>query len=63
LQRSLRIGFREFSPNQWLMLLLPPGFEIESRGWPRVVSGIQSIICIGLIVLSLLSYFGRPFDY
>ena len=62
LQRALRIGFRELSPNHWLQMLLPPEFEIKSRGWPRFVSGVQSIISVGLIVLTLLSYFSRPFE-
>ncbi len=63
LQRSLRIGFREISPSHWLLMLLPPEFKLQSRGWPRFVSGVQSLISVGLIVLSLLSYFGRPFEF
>jgi uncharacterized protein YjbI with pentapeptide repeats len=63
LQRALRIGFREISPNHWLMMLLPPDFELKSRGWPRFVSGVQSLLSVALIVLSLLSYFGRPFAF
>jgi uncharacterized protein YjbI with pentapeptide repeats len=62
-QRTLRIGFREVSPSHWLMMLLPPDFEMKSRGWPRFVSGIQSLLSVALIVLSLLSYFGRPFEF
>ena len=62
LQRALRLGFRELSPNHWLQMILPPEFEIKSRGWPRFVSGVQSIISVGLIVLTLLSYFSRPFE-
>jgi hypothetical protein len=63
LERSLRIGFREVSPNHWLKMLLPPEFEFKSRGWPRIVSGVQSLISVALIALSLLSYFGRPFEF
>ncbi len=63
LERTLRIGFREVSPNHWLKMLLPREFEMVSSGWPRFVSGVQSLISVGLIVLSLLSYFGRPFEF
>jgi hypothetical protein len=63
LHRALRIGFREFSPSSWLMMLLPPNFEMKSRGWPRFVSGLQSLFSVAMIVLSLLSYFGRPFEF
>jgi len=63
LQRSLRIGFREISPNHWLSLLLPRDFKIYSEGWPRYVSGFQSLLSVYLIALSILSYFGRPFEF
>lgn len=63
LQRALRIGFREISPSHWLMMLLPPDFEMKSRGWPRFVSGVQSLLSVVLIALSLFSYFGRPFEF
>lgn len=63
LERSLRIGFREFSPNHWLKLLMPPDFELRSYGWPRFVSGMQSLISVCLIALSILSYFSRPFEF
>ncbi len=63
LQRALRIGYRQFSPDSWIKMMLPPKFEITSRGWPRFVSAIQSIIGIGLVILALLSYFGSPFEY
>lgn len=63
LHRALRIGFRELSASHWLMMLLPPDFEMKSRGWPRFVSGIQSLLSVALIALSLFSYFGRPFEF
>ncbi|MFH0765734.1 MAG: pentapeptide repeat-containing protein [Calditrichota bacterium] len=63
LHRTLRLGFRELNPAHWLQMFLPPEFEMKSRGWPRCVSAVQSLISVYLIALSLLSYFGRPFDY
>ncbi len=63
LQRALRIGYRQFSPDNWIKMALHPKFEITSRGWPRFVSALQSIIGIGLVILALLSYFGSPFEY
>jgi hypothetical protein len=40
----------------------PFGGTIRARGWIRAVSGIQSLLGVALVALSLLSYFGHPFD-
>jgi hypothetical protein len=37
-------------------------FDLRARGWIRCVSGVQSLLGVALIALSLLSYFGHPFD-
>ena len=43
-------------------MIQPREFDIKARGWPRMVSGLQSLLSVGLVALSLLSYFGRPFE-
>jgi hypothetical protein len=62
LERSLRFGFKEFSPASALKLFLPPDFDIEVRGLARVVGGLQAVLSVGLIALSLLSFFTNFFD-
>jgi uncharacterized protein YjbI with pentapeptide repeats len=61
-QRAFRIGFRDFSPYHWLTMLLRPDFDIKTRGCIRAVSTVQSLICVYMIVMMLVSYFGRLFD-
>lgn len=58
----LNIGFREFNFGRWIRLLQPREFDLRARGWMRTVSGIQSLLGLALVALSLLSYFGHPFD-
>ena len=41
---------------------VPKDFDIESVGWPRYVSAVQSVISVYMIVMMLVSYFGRLFD-
>ena len=56
------ISFREFTFGSWIRLLQPRDFNLRARGWMRVMSGAQSLLGAGLVVLALLSYFGHPFD-
>jgi hypothetical protein len=59
---TFNIGFREFNVGVWIRMIQPREFDIRARGWMRTLSGIQSLVGIGLVALSLLSYFGHPFD-
>jgi uncharacterized protein YjbI with pentapeptide repeats len=62
IERTFRLGFKDFSPNHWLKMIMPPDFDIKSRGWVRFISTVQSIFSVYMIVLFLVSYFGRLFD-
>ena len=62
LMTTFNIGFRELNFGRWIRMIQPREFDIKARGWPRVVSGLQSLLSVGLVALSLLSYFGRPFE-
>jgi len=62
LMSVFNIGFREFNFGRWIRMAQPREFDIRARGWMRTVSGIQSLLGVALTALSLLSYFGRPFD-
>jgi hypothetical protein len=59
---ALNIGFREFNAGVWLRMIQPRDFDIRARGWMRTLSGVQSLASVALLALSLLSYFGHPFD-
>jgi hypothetical protein len=62
LMSVFNIGFREFNFGRWIRMLQPREFDIRARGWMRTVSGIQSLLGVALVALSLLSYFGHPFE-
>jgi uncharacterized protein YjbI with pentapeptide repeats len=59
---TFQIGFREFTVGTWLTRTQPRNFSLESTGWVRTVSGIQSLLSVYLLAMWLLSYFGRPFQ-
>ena len=59
---TFQIGFREFSVGTWLTRTQPRNFGLESTGWVRTVSGIQSLLSVYLLAMWLLTYFGRPFQ-
>jgi uncharacterized protein YjbI with pentapeptide repeats len=62
LMSIFNIGFREFNFGRWIRMLQPREFDIRARGWMRTLSGLQSLLGVALVALSLLSYFGHPFD-
>jgi hypothetical protein len=37
-------------------------YDLKARGWLRSASGIQSLISLALLALSLLSPFGHRFE-
>lgn len=59
---AFQIGYREFSVGSWLSRAQPRNFALESTGWVRTVSGIQSLLSVYLLAMWLLTYFGRPFQ-
>jgi hypothetical protein len=40
----------------------PREYTLRATGWARMVSGAQSLLSIYLLALSVLTYFGRPFE-
>jgi uncharacterized protein YjbI with pentapeptide repeats len=62
LMSIFNIGFQGFNGGQWIRMLQPREFDLRARGWMRTVSGVQSLLGVGLLALSILSYFGHPFD-
>ncbi len=59
---TFQIGFREFSVGTWLSRAQPRNFVLESVGWVRTVSGLQSLLSVYLLAMWVLTYFGRPFQ-
>ena len=58
----VNLGFEGLDFGRWVRLLLFCEYDLKARGWLRTVSGLQSLIGLGLLALSLLSYFGHPFE-
>ena len=56
------IGYGSFDAGQWIRLLMGREFDLKARGWMRTLSGLQSLLGAGLLALSILSYFGHPFE-
>jgi hypothetical protein len=59
---AFQIGYREFSVGSWLSRAQPRDFALESTGWVRTVSGIQSLLSVYLLAMWVLTYFCRPFQ-
>lgn len=59
---AFNIGWRELNVGNWIARIQPYEYRLSASGWARSVSGIQSIISVYLLALSVLTYFGRPFE-
>ncbi len=58
---AFHIGWRDLNVGSWLGRIQSAEFTLRPLGWPRVVSGFQSLLSVYLIALAALTYFGRPF--
>jgi hypothetical protein len=59
---TFNIGFRDLNVGNWINRTQPTRFQLESLGWVRTVSGLQSLLSLYLLAIWLITYFGRPFD-
>ena len=59
---AFAIGWRDLNVGNWLTRLQPFEYILRATGWARCFSGIQSILCVYLLALWVITYFGRPFD-
>lgn len=57
---NLRVQWLE--AGTWLRMIQARPIEFEPIGWVRTLAGIQSLVSMYLLALSLLTYFGRPFE-
>ena len=60
---SFHIGWRDLNIGNWLARIHPGEYSLRATGWIKTVSGIQSLISMYLLVLWILTYFGRPFEW
>ena len=58
---ALSIGFRDVDAGRWIRLITLKPYDMEGRGWPRFIAGVQALCSVYLLALWLLTYFGRPF--
>ena len=59
---SVAFGFRDLNLSQWIERIQMSPFVLIAMGWARAVSGVQCVLSLFLLVLWILTYFGRPFD-
>ena len=59
---AFNIGWRELNVGNWIARIQPNEYKLQASGWTRALSGVQSIISVYLLALSVLAYFGRPFE-
>jgi uncharacterized protein YjbI with pentapeptide repeats len=62
LMSVFNIGYESFDAGQWIRALMGREFDLKARGWMRTLSGLQSLLGVGLLALAILSYFGHPFE-
>ncbi|WP_353570564.1 pentapeptide repeat-containing protein [Candidatus Albibeggiatoa sp. nov. BB20] len=60
---AFHIGWKQYNVGVWIKQLQPREFSLRVRkGWMRSISGFQSLLSIYLMVIWILTQFGRPFD-
>lgn len=62
LMSTFNIKFRDIDFGRWIKLLTVKEYNIRGVGWVRTISGAQALLCVYLIALLLITYFGRPFE-
>jgi uncharacterized protein YjbI with pentapeptide repeats len=59
---AFRIGYRDINVGDWITRVQPNEYLLGATGWCRTVSGLQSLISVYLLALTVLCLIGRPFD-
>jgi uncharacterized protein YjbI with pentapeptide repeats len=57
---SFHFGWRDLNVGSWLARLQSKNFTYRPTDLFRILSGVQSLICIYLVAIFVLSYFGLP---
>jgi len=56
---SFHLGWRDLNVGNWLLRMQPKPYTYRPHGALRTISGIQSLICIYLLVIWFLTTFGN----
>ena len=60
---AFHIGWKQYNVGVWIKQLQPREFSLRvRRGWMRSISGLQSLLSAYLLVIWILTQFGRPFE-
>ena len=59
---AFHLGWRDLNVGTWISKMQFNEYALRPTGWVRTVSGLQSLISVYLLALSVLSYFGSPFE-
>jgi len=59
---AFTIGWRDLNAGNWISRVQGREYTLKSTGWVRTLAGLQSIASAYLLALSVLCYFGRPFE-
>lgn len=59
---SFYIGWRELNLGSWISRMQSGEYNLRATGWVRTVSGLQSLLSVYLVALTVLTYFGHPFE-
>jgi len=60
---ALRIGWSGLNFGTWISRMQLKEYTLHATGWVRLASGIQSLISVYLVALTILTYFRTPFEY
>jgi hypothetical protein len=60
---ALRIGWSGLNFGTWITRMQRREYSLHATGWVRTASGVQSLISVLLVALSILTYFRTPFEY
>jgi hypothetical protein len=58
---AVNIGFKEFTPGDWISRLQGRDYALQAVGWVRTVAGVQALLSVYLLAMWVLTQFGRPF--
>jgi hypothetical protein len=58
---AFRIGYKDVNVGDWITRLQPREYLLGATGWCRTVSGIQSLLSVYFLALTVLCILGRPF--
>lgn len=59
---AFSVGYKDLDVGRWIERIKREESTLRATGWVRTVSGIQALVSFYLLVLWVLTYFGRPFE-